>query len=121
MASPAATWQRLEQAVSSWINHPSERPSTNWVQPEHDGRIIAVRCAPVKDDNLSLFIGLFRMPYGDLAKHVLQIASDLTQQIGGAANPAASSVASGLRIAEKVYDGITALFGLREVTPLFGF
>jgi hypothetical protein len=81
----------------------------------------AVRCAPVKADNLSLFIGLFRMPYGDLAKQVLQIASDLTQQIGGDANPAAMSMAAGLRAAEKVYDGVSGLFGLKGVTPLFGF
>lgn len=81
----------------------------------------AVRCAPMKTDNLSLFVGLFRMPYGDLAKQVLQIASDLTQQIGGEANPATMSLTAGLRAAEKVYDGVSGLFGLKGVTPLFGF
>lgn len=77
----------------------------------------AVRQAPVKDDNLSLFVGLFRMPYNDLARQVLQIASDLTQQVGGDAG----TLASGLRVADKVYDGVTSLFGLKDVTPLFGY
>jgi hypothetical protein len=81
----------------------------------------AVRYAPVKADNLSLFIGLFRMPYDDLAKQVLQIAADLTQQIGGNNNPAAAAMAAGLRVAEKVYDSVSGLFGLKGVTPLFGF
>jgi hypothetical protein len=78
----------------------------------------AVRCAPVKADNLSLFVGLFRMPYGDLARQVLQIAADLTEQVGGAT---AAPVAGGLRIAEKVYDRMSGLFGLKDVTPRFGF
>ena len=81
----------------------------------------AVRCAPVKADNLSPFVGMFRMPYDDLAKQVLQIASDLTQQIGGDGNPATAAVTAGLRVAEKVYDGVSGLFGLKGITPLFGF
>ncbi|WP_428667615.1 hypothetical protein [Reyranella sp.] len=81
----------------------------------------AVRCAPVKADNLSLFVGLFRMPYDDLAKQVLQIASDLTHQVGGEGNPATAAVGAGMRIAEKVYDGVSGLFGLKGITPLFGF
>lgn len=80
----------------------------------------AVRCAPVKADNLSMFVGLFRMPYDDLAKQVLQIASDLTQQVGGD-NPASAAVAGGLRVAERVYDGVSGLFGLKGITPLLGF
>jgi hypothetical protein len=55
----------------------------------------AVRCAPVKADNLSLFVGMVRMPYDDLAKQVLQIASDLTQQVGGDGNPATAAVGCG--------------------------
>ena len=81
----------------------------------------AVRCAPMKSDNLSLFVGMFRMPYDDLAKQVLQIASDLTQQVGGDGNPATAAVTAGLRVAEKVYDGVSGLFGLKGITPLFGF
>lgn len=81
----------------------------------------AVRCAPVKADNLSLFVGLFRMPYGDLAKQVLQIAADLTEQVAGQAGGAAAPVAAGLRVAEKVYDRVSSLFGLSDVTPRFGF
>jgi hypothetical protein len=80
--------------------------------------LYAVRCAPVKADNLSLFVGLFRMPYGDLARQVLQIAADLTEQVGGGTT---APLASGLRIAEKVYDRVSGLFGLKDVTPRFGF
>jgi hypothetical protein len=76
----------------------------------------AVRQAPVKMDNLSLFIGLFRMPYHDLAKQVLQIAADLTDLTGIGA-----PVAGGLRVAEKVYDRVASLFQLNVLTPRFGF
>jgi hypothetical protein len=72
----------------------------------------AVRRAPVKADNLSLFVGLFRMPYHDLAKQVLQLAADLTDQVGAGA---------GTRVAEKVYDRIAQLFQLNIMTPRFGF
>lgn len=75
----------------------------------------AVRCMPVKADNLSLFVGLFRMPYNDLAKQLLQIASDITDQVG------AVPMSQGLRVAEKVYDRIAGLFNLNVVTPLLGF
>jgi hypothetical protein len=76
--------------------------------------IYAVRRAPVKQDNLSLFVGLFRLPYHDVAQQVLQLAADLTAQTG-----LAPGVPEGLRVAEKVYDRIAGLFGLSIVTPLF--
>jgi hypothetical protein len=75
-----------------------------------------VRRAPVKADNLSLFVGLFRMPYNDLAKQVLQIAADLTEQTNLGA-----SIGSGLRVAEKVYDRVAGLFQLNVMSPRFGF
>ena len=78
--------------------------------------IYAVRRAPMKQDNLSLFVGLFRLPYHDIAQQVLQLAADLTAQTG-----LAPGVSEGLRVAEKVYDRIAGLFGLNIVTPLFSF
>lgn len=76
----------------------------------------AVRRAPVKADNLSLFVGLFRMPYNDLAKEVLQIAADVTDQIGGGV-----AVSQGIKVAERVYDRIAGLFKLNVLTPRLGF
>lgn len=76
--------------------------------------IYAVRRAPVKQDNLSIFVGLFRLPYHDVAQQVLQLAADLTAQ-----TRLAPGVPEGLRVAEKVYDRIAGLFGLSIVTPLF--
>ena len=78
--------------------------------------IYAVSRAPVKQDNLSLFVGLFRLPYHDIAQQVLQLAADLTAQAG-----LAPGVPEGLRVAEKVYDRIAGLFGLNIVTPLFSY
>jgi hypothetical protein len=78
--------------------------------------IYAVRRAPVKQDNLSLFVGLFRLPYHDVAQQILQLAADLTSQTG-----LAPGVPEGLRVAEKVYDRIAGLFGLNIVTPLFSY
>lgn len=75
-----------------------------------------VRRAPVKSDNLSLFVGLFRMPYDDLAKQMLQIASDVTDQVVGGA-----PVSQGIRVAEKVYDRIAGLFSLNVMKPLLGY
>ncbi len=78
--------------------------------------ISIVRRAPVKADNLSLFVGLFRMPYADLAKQVLQIAADLTEQAG-----VGLAASGGLRVAEKVYDRLSGLFQLNVISPRFGF
>jgi hypothetical protein len=78
--------------------------------------IYAVRRAPVKQDNLSLFVGLFRLPYHDVARQVLQLAADLTAQTS-----LVPGVPEGLRAADKVYDRIAGLFGLSIVTPLFSY
>ena len=37
-----------------------------------------VRRAPMKEDNLALFVGLYRMPYTDVARSVLQLAADVS-------------------------------------------
>ena len=78
--------------------------------------IYAVRRVPMKQDNLSLFVGLFRLPYHDVAQQVLQLAADLTAQTG-----LAPGVPEGLRVVEKVYDRIAGLFGLSVVTPLLSY
>ncbi|WFU37247.1 hypothetical protein QA640_22370 [Bradyrhizobium sp. CB82] len=78
--------------------------------------IYAVRRAPMKQDNLSLFVGLFRLPFHDIAQQVLQLAADLTSQTG-----LAPGATEGLKVAEKVYDRIAGLFGLNIVTPLFSY
>ena len=61
-------------------------------------------------------MGLFRLPYHDVAQQILQLAADLTSQTG-----LAPGVPEGLRVAEKVYDRIAGLFGLNIVTPLFSY
>ena len=78
--------------------------------------VYAVRRAPVKPDNLTLFVGLFRMPYNDLAKQVLQIAADMTDQVG-----AGVAVSQGLHIAEKIYDRVAGLFKLNVLSPRLGY
>ncbi|MGV7215863.1 hypothetical protein [Bradyrhizobium sp. UFLA05-112] len=78
--------------------------------------IYAVRRAPMKQDNLSLFVGLFRLPFHDIAQQVLQLAADLTSQTG-----LVPGATEGLKVAEKVYDRIAGLFGLNIVTPLFSY
>src|SRR5262249_47971890 len=74
-----------------------------------------VRSVPVKADNLALFVGLFRIPYSDIAKRVLQLASDLTGELGDA------TIAGGVKILDKVYDHVAELFGVNGVDPRFGF
>jgi hypothetical protein len=78
--------------------------------------IYAVRRAPMKEDNLSLFVGLFRLPYHDVAQQILQLAADLTTQTG-----LVPGVSEGVRVAEKVYDRVAGLFGLNIVTPLLSY
>ena len=74
-----------------------------------------VRRAPVKEDNLALFVGLFRMPYSDVARSVLQLAADVSEELGGAA------FGAGTKIATKLYDRVSGLFGLNDVEPRFAF
>ena len=74
-----------------------------------------VRDVPFKADNLSLFIGLFRVPYNDIAKQVLQLAADVTGELGGAA------LAGGLKIADKIYDGVAGLLKINNVQARFGY
>lgn len=74
-----------------------------------------VRDVPFKADNLALFIGLFRVPYNDIAKQVLQLAADVTGELGGAA------LAGGLKIADKIYDGVAGLLQVNNVQARFGY
>lgn len=74
-----------------------------------------VRRTPVNAENLSLFVGLFRIPYSDIAKQVIQLASDVTEELGGGA------LAAGAKIVDKVYDRVAGLFRLKDVEPRFGF
>jgi hypothetical protein len=74
-----------------------------------------VRRAPVKHDNLALFVGLFRVPFSDIAHSVLQLAADVSEDLGGAAIGAAAGVAT------KLYDRVTAMFSLSSIQPRFAF
>jgi hypothetical protein len=77
--------------------------------------IPVVQRAPMKHDNLALFIGLFRMPYSDIAHSVLQLAADVSEELGG---KAIGSVAG---VATKLYDRVTEMFSLKTVEPRFAF
>jgi hypothetical protein len=74
-----------------------------------------VRRTPVKQDNLALFVGLFRMPYSDIARSVLQLAADVSEELGGAV------VGAGAKVAAKLYDRIADVFSLNTVQPRFAF
>jgi len=71
--------------------------------------------APVKEANVALFVGLFRMPYSDIAKSVLQLAADVSEELG--ATPFAAQV----KIASKLYDRVSGLFGMKGVAPRFAY
>lgn len=77
--------------------------------------IPVVQRTPVKHDNLALFVGLFRMPYSDIAHSVLQLAADVSEELGGAAFGATAGIAA------KVYDRVTGIFSLNGVEPRFAF
>jgi hypothetical protein len=74
-----------------------------------------VRQTPFKKDNLALFVGLFRMQYSDIAKSVLQMAADVSNELGGLA------VGAGIKMAEKLYDRVSNLFQLDGVQARFAF
>jgi hypothetical protein len=74
-----------------------------------------VRRTPFKQDNLALFVGLFRMPYDDVARSVLQLAADVSSELGGAA------IGAGTRVAAKLYDSVADIFKLKTVQPRFAF
>jgi hypothetical protein len=74
-----------------------------------------VRRTPVKQDNLALFVGLFRMPYDDVARSLLQLAADVSSELGGAA------IGTGTRVAAKLYDSVADIFKLKTVQPRFAF
>lgn len=71
--------------------------------------------APVKAGDISLFVGLFRMPYSDIARSVLQLVSDVSSEVGGAA------LKTGVAAASKVYDRVAQMFKLKDVEPRFAY
>lgn len=81
----------------------------------HFSNMPIVRRTPVKQDNLALFVGLFRMPYSDIARSVLQLAADVSEELGGAV------VGAGAKVAAKLYDRIADVFSLSTVQPRFAF
>jgi hypothetical protein len=74
-----------------------------------------IRRAPVKEDNLTLFVGLFRIPFSDVAKSVLQLAADVSDEVGAAA------FGSGAKLATKLYDRVSSLFKLNAVEARFAY
>jgi hypothetical protein len=74
-----------------------------------------VRRVPMKQDNLALFVGLFRMPFTDIARSVLQLAADVSEELGGVA------FGAGTRVATKLYDRVAEIFTLSTVQPRFAF
>jgi hypothetical protein len=81
----------------------------------HFSNMPIVRRTPVKQDNLALFVGLFRMPYSDIARSVLQLAAEVSEELGGAV------VGAGAKVAAKLYDRIADVFSLNTVQPRFAF
>jgi hypothetical protein len=81
----------------------------------HFANMPVVRWAPMKEDNLALFVGLFRMPYTDIARSVLQLAADVSTELGGVA------FGAGTRVAAKLYDRVADIFALSTVQPRFAF
>jgi hypothetical protein len=81
----------------------------------HFTNIPLVRRAPVKHDNVALFVGLFRMPYTDIARSVLQLAADVSEEVGGVA------FGAGARVAAKLYDRVADIFSLSTVQPRLAF
>jgi hypothetical protein len=74
-----------------------------------------VRRAPMKHDNLGLFVGLFRMPYTDVAHSILRLAADVSEEVGG------SVLRAGTDIAVKLYDRVADIFSLNTVQPRLAF
>ena len=81
----------------------------------HFTNIPIVRRAPMKHDNLGLFVGLFRMPYTDVAHSILRLAADVSEEVGG------SVLRAGTDIAAKLYDRVADIFSLNTVQPRLAF
>jgi hypothetical protein len=81
----------------------------------HFTNIPVVRRAPMKQDNLALFVGLFRMPYSDIARSVLELAADVSEELGG------PTLGIGTRAVAKLYDRVADIFALSTVQPRLAF
>ncbi|MGJ5079289.1 hypothetical protein [Bradyrhizobium sp. HKCCYLS3013] len=69
----------------------------------------------MKQDNVALFVGLFRMPYTDIARSVLQLAADVSAEVGGAA------FSTGARVASKLFVRVAAIFSLSTAQQRLAF
>ncbi len=73
--------------------------------------LTVLRPTPVRNGNLSLFVGLYAVPGDDLVKTLLNVMSDLGGSLG------ASGLAPAVKTAEAVYGGFGALLGLDTLQP----
>ncbi|WP_157450310.1 hypothetical protein [Bradyrhizobium sp. ARR65] len=102
---PDTIRQRLQPAFSG-VGGDTE-PHPGWVELRD---IEIVHPTPMSLANLEAFIGLYAVPGDDIARTLLNVMGSISQAFAGGLSPA-------FGIAEKVYDGFTALLGVKGVTP----
>jgi hypothetical protein len=71
-----------------------------------------LRPTPVRNGNLSLFVGLYAVPGDDLVKTLLNVMGDLGGSLG------AAGLVPAIKTAETVYGGLGTLLGLNTLQPL---
>jgi len=104
---PDTIRQRLQAVQGPDAPKDDAHPRPGWVELQD---IEIVRPTPMSLANLETFIGLYAVPGDDVARTLLNVMGTISQAFGGALSPA-------LGVAEKVYDGFTALLGVKGVTP----
>jgi hypothetical protein len=104
---PDTIRQRLQAAQAPDAPKDDIQSRPGWVELQD---IEIVRPTPMSLANLETFIGLYAVPGDDVARTLLNVMGTISQAFGGALSPA-------LGVAEKVYDGFTALLGVKGVTP----
>jgi hypothetical protein len=104
---PDTIRQRLQAAQAPDAPKDDAQPRSGWVELQD---IEIIRPTPMSLANLETFIGLYAVPGDDVARTLLNVMGTISQAFGGALSPA-------LGVAEKVYDGFTALLGVKGVTP----
>jgi hypothetical protein len=104
---PDTIRQRLQAAQPAPGGKDDGQPRPGWVELRD---IEIVRPTPMSQANVEAFIGLYSVPGNDIARTLLNVMSTISQVCGGALSPAVG-------VAEKVYDGFTALLGVQGVTP----
>ena len=73
--------------------------------------LTVLRPTPVRNGNLSLFVGLYAVPGGDLVKTLLNVMGDLGGSLG------AAGLTPAVKTAEAVYGGFGTLLGLDTLQP----